>query len=137
MASKITKRTYAKLWIVRIIDVIALIGPLAVYLALVLSGKLPVRTNGQFVVIGATAIGLILVIANIVFQKHLRSPIWVVFLGFAYALDKLLPLVITIAICSILDEFIFSPLIRYYKTKWVANRAADERDRFYKEHNPE
>lgn len=134
MASKITKKSYLGLWILRIIDVIILIGPLAAYLVLVLCGILPVRTNGEFVVLGASAIGLILVIANVVFQKHLRSPIWIVFLGFAYALDKLLPLVITIAICSILDEFVITPLIKYQRQKWVSNRAYDEREKYMKEH---
>lgn len=134
MASKITKKSYLGLWVLRIIDVIILIGPLATYLVLVLCGKLPVRTHGEFVVLGASAIGLILVIANVVFQKHLRSPIWIVFLGFAYALDKLLPLVITIAICSILDEFVVTPLIKYQRQKWVSNRAYDEREKYMKEH---
>ena len=137
MASGITKRSYARLWIWRIIDLLVLVGPLVFYLVMTLSGKFEVRKYGEFVVIGTSAVGLILVIANIIFQKHLRSPIWVVFLGFAYALDKLLPLVITIAICSILDEFVITPLVKYNKQKWISNRAMDERDRYMKEHNKE
>lgn len=126
MASTYTKKSRTKLWIFRILDFLILVGPVVAYVVYALTNN-KVSNVGKIVVISTTASALIILLFNILFQKHLRSPIWIVFLGLYVAMDKLIPLIITIGICSILDEFVFSPLIKYYKIKTVSNKAMDER----------
>ena len=41
--------------------------------------------------------------------------------------EYLLPLIIILAITSVLDDLVFTPLITYYKTKLISNKAMDER----------
>jgi len=41
--------------------------------------------------------------------------------------DYLMPLIIILAITSVLDDLVFTPLISYYKTKLISNKAIDER----------
>jgi hypothetical protein len=38
-----------------------------------------------------------------------------------------MPLIIILAITSILDDLVFTPLIGYYRTKLISNKAMDER----------
>ena len=42
-------------------------------------------------------------------------------------MKNLIPLIIMLGIASILDEFVFMPIIRYYKRSVAANIAIDKR----------
>jgi len=73
-------------------------------------------------------VAIILTVFNIVAQKRLRCPIWIMLIGLFVAIKEyLLPLIIILAITSILDDLVFTPLITYYKTKLISNKAMDER----------
>ena len=73
-------------------------------------------------------IAIILTVFNIIAQKKLRCPIWIMLIGLFVAIKEyLLPLIIILAITSILDDLVFTPLIGYYKTKLISNKAMDER----------
>ena len=74
-------------------------------------------------------IALILTVINVVAQKHLRCPIWVLLIGIYVAMEKyLMPLVIILAITSILDDLVFTPIIHYYYTQTVASKTMDKRE---------
>jgi len=83
----------------------------------------------QKVAVVCTAmIAIMLTAFNVMTQKNLRCPIWIILIGLFVAIrDYLLPLIIILAITSVLDDLVFSPLINYYKTKLIANKAMDER----------
>ena len=71
---------------------------------------------------------LILTAFNVIAQKKLRCPIWIVLIGLYVAIrDYLMPLIIILAITSILDDLVFTPIISYYRTKLISNKAIDER----------
>ena len=71
----------------------------------------------------------ILTVFNVIAQKKLRCPIWIMLIGLYVAIrDYLLPLVIILAITSILDDLLFTPLIHYYYTKTVASKTIDQRE---------
>lgn len=73
-------------------------------------------------------IAIMLTIFNTVAQKKLRCPIWIVLIGLFVAIrDYLMPLIIILAITSVLDDLVFTPVISYYKTKLISNKAIDER----------
>lgn len=126
-ASKFTKDCRRKLWFFRILDWICLGLPLIIYVIVAL-------VNGEAVVaqkvavVSTTMIALMLTVFNAISQKKLRCPIWIILIGLFVAIrDYLMPLIIILAITSILDDLVFTPLIGYYRTKLIANKAMDER----------
>ena len=70
---------------------------------------------------------LILTIINVVFKYHMRSTIWILMIGLYVAVDNIIPLLIILAITTILDEFILTPLSRHYKSKYTINKEIDKR----------
>lgn len=70
---------------------------------------------------------LLLTIINIISKYSVRSTMWILLLGIYSVLDNVMPYLIAIAICTVLDEFIFSPLHKYFKNKLSINREIDKR----------
>ena len=127
MASKFTRECRFKLWFFRILDWICLFMPLIIYIGIALSSGEAIVAQ-KVAVVSTTMVALILSIFNILSQKRLRCPIWIILIGLFVAVrDYLMPLIIILAITSVLDDLVFTPLISYYKTKLVANKAIDER----------
>ena len=85
-------------------------------------------TPGSKVTLGVCfTTALILTIINVVFKYHMRSTIWILMIGLYVAVDNIIPLLIILAITTILDEFVLSPLSRYYKSKYTINKEIDKR----------
>ena len=72
-------------------------------------------------------IAVCLVVINILFKYSIRSTIWIILIGIYVALDNITTLLIIIALCTIVDEFIVTPLHNKYKEKYKINREMDER----------
>ena len=126
MSSKYTKDARFKLWLFRILDWICLGLPIIIYVIIALAGDGLVAQ--KVAVVATTMVAIILTVVNIVAQKRLRCPIWIILIGLFIAIKQyLLPLIIILAITSILDDLVFTPLISYYRTKLIANKAMDER----------
>lgn len=82
----------------------------------------------QKITLGLTLfIAITLVTINFLFKYSIRSTIWILLLGVYAALDKITTLLIIIALCTIVDEFIISPLAKKYKEKYKINKEIDER----------
>ena len=127
MASKFTKECRFKLWLFRILDWVCLFMPLIIYIGIALSSGEAIVAQ-KVAVVSTTMVALILSIFNVISQKRLRCPIWIILIGLFVAVrDYLMPLIIILAITSVLDDLVFTPLIAYYKTKLIANKAMDER----------
>ena len=126
--SNFTQVCRRKLWLYRVIDAIILVGPLLYYFFAALCDG-GVTGVGKVSVVGTVSIALILVMFNVIAQKRLRCPIWIVLIGFYVAVrDWLLPLIVMLAISSILDDLFLTPIISYYRSKLIANKAIDERE---------
>lgn len=126
MASKYTKEARFKLWLFRILDWICLGLPIIIYVIVALAGDGLVAQ--KVAVVATTMVAIILTVFNIIAQKRLRCPIWIILIGLFIAIKQyLLPLIIILAITSILDDLVFTPLISYYRTKLISNKAMDER----------
>ena len=124
--SKYTKECRFKLWLFRILDWVCLALPVIVYIIIALSGGALVAQ--KVAVVATTMVAIILTVFNIIAQKRLRCPIWIVLIGLYMAIQKyLMPLIIILAVTSVLDDLVFTPLISYYRTKLIANKAMDER----------
>ena len=127
-SSKFTKKSRALLWTWRLIDWLCLFAPLIIYLIIGLVND-NVTTGGKVTLVAMLFIAIILTVINVVAQKHLRCPIWVLLIGIYVAMEKyLMPLVIILAITSILDDLVFTPIIKYYYTQTVASKTMDKRE---------
>ena len=126
--SAFTKKSRTLLWTWRIIDWACLFAPLLIYLIYGLASN-NVTTGAKVTLVGMLFLALILTAINVIAQKNLRCPIWCLLLGLYVAMDKyLLPLIIILAITSILDDILFTPLIHYYYTQTVASKTIDKRE---------
>ena len=126
--SKFTKKSRTLLWTWRIIDWMCLFAPLLVYLTIGLASN-SVTTGAKVSLVAMLFLALILTAVNVIAQKHLRCPIWVLLIGLYIAMDRyLMPLIIILAITSVLDDIIFTPLIHYYYTQTVASKTIDKRE---------
>jgi len=126
-SSEYTKVCRMKLWLYRILDLLILFAPVVIYVIIALT-KDGVTVTGRVSVVGTVCIALILSLFNIIAQKRLRCPIWICLIGLYIAIKEyLLPLIIILAVVTILDDLILTPLISYYRSKLIANKAIDER----------
>lgn len=126
--SKFTKKSRTLLWTWRIIDWICLFLPLIIYLVIGLASN-SVTTGAKVSLVAMLFLALILTAINVIAQKHLRCPIWVMLIGLYIAMDRyLMPLIIILAVTSILDDLLFTPLIHYYYTQTVASKTIDKRE---------
>lgn len=100
------------------------IGPAAVYACAGFS----IADDKQRVVLSLLAITAVLLCGiNVIFKHHIRSPLWIFVLGIYACLDNIQGLLVTIAICTIIDESIISPLYKRYKEKYIINKELDKR----------
>lgn len=88
--------------------------------------------NGEIrnkVTLGCTLmLCLVLVVINIIKKENLRSPVYIMILGIYMCLDNLLSLFLIMAITTMLDEMVFTPLHRMYKNRAIINREIDKRN---------
>lgn len=85
-------------------------------------------TIGQKVTLGMTLfICVIFVLINAVFKYHIRSTIWIMLLGIQICLTNITSLLIIISLSTMMDEFIFTPLAKKYKQKYIINNEIDKR----------
>lgn len=126
--STFTKNCRIKLWLYRILDWICLFAPVLVYICIALfSGGVAVL--GKVSIVATVIIALVLTVINIIAQKRLRCPIWIILIGLYVAIQRyLMPLIIILAVTSVMDDLLFTPLIHYYYTKLVASKTIDERE---------
>lgn len=125
MKSDITKK-YQRLSILfQCLSIIVLVGPLAYYTIL---GFVNGEVTEKFTLGVTFVIAAILFIVNILFKYHIRSIIWILVLGIYFCISNILPLLLMVAIGTIVDEFILTPLHKSYKNKCTINREIDKRN---------
>ena len=101
--------------------------PLLVYIGIALSTQ-DVIVVEKVALVGSVMVALLLTTINFISKRNLRSPIWIILLGLYFAMGQfLMPLIISLAIASTLDDLVFRPLTSYYKTKLIASKTIDER----------
>lgn len=122
--SDITKK-YKHLYLLFMcLSIIILIVPLIVY---VIKGFIDGDVGEKFTLGITITIAAMLVALNILFKYRIRSTIWIVVLGIYVAVDNILPLLLCVAIGTIVDEFVLTPLAKHYKNKASINKEIDKR----------
>ena len=127
-SSKFTKKSRTLLWTWSALDWLCLFAPIIVYVVIGLVND-NVTTGQKVTLVAMLLLAIILTMINVIAQKHLRCPIWVLLIGLYVAMNKyLMPLIIILAITSILDDLVFTPIIHYYYTQTVASKTMDKRE---------
>lgn len=121
-----TKKYKQIYWTLFIASIALNFLPLFIY---VIQGyaSIEVEESKKVVLTGSIMISASLCVYNVLAKKHLRSVIWILLLGVYYAIQKIELLLIIMAICTIVDEFIVEPLLKKYKAKWQTNAEIDAR----------
>ena len=68
---------------------------------------------------------LLLTVINIIAKYSVRSTMWIMFIGIYTVLDNVMPYLIAIAICTVLDEFLVSPIYHSLKNRYIINKEID------------
>jgi hypothetical protein len=76
---------------------------------------------------GLATFSIVLVLFNVLLKASLHSPLWIMLLGIYLVLNSILPLILWIAVGTILDEFILSPLAHRYRNLYTINHEIDKR----------
>lgn len=117
---------YKKLYILfAILSLLCFMGPALFFTAQAFIAGTAVASK-----IALSSTVLIVVILSIVAAANkiaMRSRLWILLIGLFICLDSVIVIVLTIGICQILDELIFTPLKNYYKTKYTINKEIDKR----------
>lgn len=73
------------------------------------------------------SVALIVTIINIVAKLHLRCIPWILLLGIYLCLRDITTLLVIMAITTIIDELILTPLHKSFKSKYAINKEIDKR----------
>ena len=123
--SQRTKKFKILYIIFSIISFLLTLGPVSFY---IVKGYINADlTKEKVALTGVILCAIILTAVNVLIKHHVRSTIWLLMLGIYYCVDNIMPLLLMIAIGTILDEFIVSPLKKSFKNKKTINSEIDKR----------
>lgn len=123
--SAITKKYKILFIIFTILSFLATLGPLIYYIT---AGFIEAELTSQKVSLTCFVLcaGL-LVIINTIMKYNIRSTIWLILIGIYFCIDNIMPLLFMIAVGTILDEFVLTPLKKRFKSKYSINKEIDKR----------
>lgn len=88
-----------------------------------IQGKEQEKITLTLTLVGAIALAALGALRKVQF----RSTIFIIMIGLWVALDRLMPFMLTLAICTILDEMIFHPLYIRWREDYRTNKQIDKR----------
>lgn len=126
-SSNFTKRVRRKLWMVRALDWACVTLPVVGYVLFGLFSH-DVETVKKLVLISTCIIAGIVSVTNVFMRQRMRCVVWILIIGLYVAVrELLLPLIIIMAVTSVADDVVFSPLIAYYQAKLASSKTIDQR----------
>lgn len=78
----------------------------------------------SFTAVAAIVLGVIMAISK---AKIGRSIFWIVFLVFYFCMQDMLPIIVAMGACTIVDELLVSPLHKRWNTDYHTNKQIDKR----------
>lgn len=121
----VTKKYKNLMVLFTIFSILCFVGPLIFF-----TGEAFLMGVGVASKVALSSSILAVVILSIIAAANklvLRSRLWILLLGLFFCLESIIGVVITIAVCQILDELIFTPLKSYYKNLYTINKEIDKR----------
>ena len=73
------------------------------------------------------SLALVVTLINIIAKLHLRCIPWILLLGIYLCLRNITALLVIMAITTIIDELILTPLHKSFKNKYTINKEIDKR----------
>lgn len=126
MNTKITKR-YKNLTILTFwLSVLLTICPILIYVARAFLSS-EVQSVNKYTLGIMCSVALIVTIINIVAKLRLRCIPWILLLGIYICLKEITSLLVIMAITTIIDEMIVTPLHKSLKNKYIINKEMDKR----------
>lgn len=126
MSTKITKR-YKNLTILTFwLSVLLTLCPILIYVARAFLSS-EVQSVNKYTLGIMCSVALIVTIINIVAKLRLRCIPWILLLGIYVCLKEITSLLIIMAITTIVDELIVTPLNKSLKNKYIINKEMDKR----------
>lgn len=110
--------------ILGIISLLLCYAPLLV--ALITGFSFSENERGKVTLSICCVVALLLTLINIISKYSVRSTMWVLLLGAYAVLEDVMPYLIAIAICTIIDEFIITPIYKSVKNRYIINREIDK-----------
>ena len=120
-----TKEYRREKWLLLILSILCNLLPIAIYTikAFIVAGI------GQKVTLGVClTLSLLFVLINFITKHRIRSTLWILLIGIYVCLDHIQPLLIIMAITTIIDEFILEPAYKRVKNKYIINKEIDKRN---------
>ena len=122
--SDITKKYQRLAILFHALSILVLVAPLAYY---TIYGFINGETTEKLTLGITFVIACILLVINVLFKYHIRSTIWILVLGIYFCIDSIMPLLLMVAIGTILDEFVLTPMYKSYHNKCTINKEIDKR----------
>lgn len=107
-----------------LLSLLLTLGPFVAYMVIAYIEAQPIQ---RYTLTICVVISLFLSLINILSKYHIKSTFWVLLLGLICCLDAIKNTVLLISICSVIDEFIVSPLRKNFKRKYIINKEIDRR----------
>lgn len=122
--SDVTKNLARKTKILHIMSIALTFIPITVWFIIAMAKSNDVTK----VALGLSfTIAILLVFVNILLKYSVRSTVWILLIGIYIALKDITTLLILIAVCTIIDEFIVHPLYKHFKQRYKINKEIDKR----------
>ena len=124
MMSQTTKK-YKRLSIIMWwLSLLVLLTPISYYVV----RAFMIGNTVEKLALGGLAVAAIIITCFSLLQKmKLRCPLWICLLGVYIVLDKIIPLLIMVAVGVILDELVLTPLHKKFKEQATINAEIDKR----------
>lgn len=120
-----TTKKYRRLAIfILAIQIIVLLAPITTY---AVQAFIVGNTVEKLALGGLATASIILCCLNLLMKMKLRSPIWLCLLGIFFILENILPLIILLAVGTIADELLLTPLYKRFKNQAQINAEIDKR----------
>ena len=122
--SQTTQTLRKRMYIFHFLSWLLTFAPILIWLGVAMYKSTEVTKTALAITV--TIAGL-LSLANLLMKYNIRSTVWILLIGIYIALRNITPLLIIIAVCTLLYEFIVHPLYKHYKERYHINKEIDKR----------
>lgn len=122
--SDITKKYRQLALVFGILSVVSMFAPMGVW---VIKGFLRGTPLTKVTLTGSFMIALVVFLIGLVNKHKPRCVLWILLLGVYVALGNIKALLVLVAVCTTLDELVFTPLHKYFRSKYSVNKEIDKR----------
>jgi len=122
-----TKKLKRDLIIATVAEFLLNVFPVLYYTLIGISTKDIAAGKKVTLTLAAMFAGALLVI-NLITKHSMRSPLYIVLLGLYICLDNVLPVIVMILVCTIIDELFVTNIRKRISEKYRVNKEIDRRE---------